>query len=149
MPSLATLDPAFRPYAEQFYAWARGLGAPLVVTSARRSYQEQAHLYHMYLAGRSKLTALPPGTSQHQRGLAFDMATPGVDPQADPWLAYLGPLWRSQMNGVWGGEADPVHFEASRAMTGRDQPAAIAVEQAHLRSDRRPRRRRRRRVRWA
>lgn len=119
MPTLASLHPAFRPYAEAFFAWARAQGAPLVITSARRSWQEQAHLYRRYRSGQSKLLALPPGRSQHQRGLAFDMATPGTDPQSDPWLAWLGPLWRSQMHGVWGGATDPVHFEAPKSWTGR------------------------------
>lgn len=120
MPTLATLDRRFRPYAESFFRWSRDLGAPVVVTSARRTWQEQAHLWSLYVKrGRTGLTALPPGRSQHQRGLAWDMATPGVDPKADPWLARLGPLWRS-MGGVWGGEADPVHFEAPKAWTGRD-----------------------------
>lgn len=119
MPSLRTLHPSFRPYAERFVQLVRSSGAPLVVTSARRSWQAQAALYKRWKRGAAGVyTALPPGRSMHQLGLAFDMATPGVDPQSDEWLAWAGPLWRS-FNGVWGGAADPVHFEASRGITGR------------------------------
>jgi hypothetical protein len=118
VPSLATLDPALRPYAEDFFAWVNawrqyeGL-RPLLVTSSRRTWQEQAALFAR--KGQPGVyTPQPPGRSLHQFGLAWDMDDPSVDPQQDPWLAWAGPMWRS-LGGTWGGAQDPVHFGAPRA----------------------------------
>lgn len=118
MPSLRTLNRHFRPYAEQLLRYARSLDPRFVCTSARRSRIDQARLYHRFITGKSPLTALPPGKSQHERGLAIDLARLNVDPSADELLAALGQAWR-QAGGVWGGEKDPVHFEAPKAWTGR------------------------------
>jgi LysM repeat protein len=43
--------------------------------SAYRSYDEQAYLYDLYLAGAGA-PANPPGTSSHESGLSVDVATP-------------------------------------------------------------------------
>ena len=43
--------------------------------SAYRSYDEQAYLYDLFLAGAGA-PANPPGTSSHETGLAVDVATP-------------------------------------------------------------------------
>lgn len=118
MPSTAKLDPAFRPYADALLKLARTYDPRFVLTSTYRSRQEQQRLYARYLKGESALPALPPGRSQHERGLAVDMARLGVDPQQDDILAALGEAWRDA-GGVWGGAVDPVHFEAPKAWTGR------------------------------
>ena len=118
MPSLSTLDRDFRPFAEACLKAARGLDARFVVTSARRSTTDQRRLYNRYLKGQSPFPALPPGRSQHERGLAFDMVRLNVDPQADDLLDEVGAAWRAA-GGVWGGSVDPVHFEAPKAWTGR------------------------------
>lgn len=75
-------------------------------------------LYNRWLSGQSPYPALPPGTSQHERGFAVDIARLGLRASEDPILHELGRMWRA-MGGVWGGEADPVHFEAPKAWTGR------------------------------
>jgi hypothetical protein len=41
-----------------------------------------------------------------------------VDPEDDELLVEMGERWR-EAGGVWGGEKDPVHFEAPKAWTGR------------------------------
>lgn len=118
MPSTAKLHPQFRPYADALLKEARRRDARFVLTSTYRSRQDQRRLYARYMKGESALPALPPGQSQHERGLAVDMARLGIDPQDDELLAELGEEWRSA-GGVWGGEVDPVHFEAPRSWTGR------------------------------
>jgi uncharacterized protein YcbK (DUF882 family) len=118
MPSTAKLRPEFRPYADHLLAFARSLDPRFVLTSTYRSPSDQRRLYNRYLKGESALPALPPGRSQHERGFAVDMARLGVDPRDDDLLAEIGRAWRTA-GGVWGGEVDPVHFEAPKAWTGR------------------------------
>lgn len=43
--------------------------------SAYRTYEQQAELYNLYLAGQGPLAA-PPGSSAHERGVAVDVAEP-------------------------------------------------------------------------
>lgn len=110
MPSLRSLAPGLRVPAEKFFQWARKRVPGLVVTSARRTFAEQARLYARFLAGESGgLPALPPGHSKHELGLAFDLARPQVDPLEDPYLTALGSVWR-RLGGKWNPK-DPVHFE--------------------------------------
>lgn len=110
--SLSSLDPRFRPYAEALVSAARGLGKT-VVTSARRSWSDQARLYMDYLQGRRALPALPPDRSLHVAGLAVDLVcgnyTVGGPPS--PEMAELGRAWIA-FGGRWGGAADPVHYSA-------------------------------------
>ena len=113
MPSLSSLNPWLRPHAERFFEWARkqpGAGG-LTITSARRTYEEQARLYQKFLAGQNDgLPAVPPGSSDHEVGLAWDMARLNVDPKADQVLAALGAAWVRAGGRWWSG--DPVHFAA-------------------------------------
>jgi LAS superfamily LD-carboxypeptidase LdcB len=98
--NLHGLVPQLRPYAG---ALLRGI--PLQLTSTRRTLGQQRILYRRYLAGLSRFPAAPPGTSKHERGLAFDATgSPEV-------LAYAGRVWES-WGGRWGGRfGDPIHFE--------------------------------------
>lgn len=118
MPSTAKLAPGFRPFADALLRAARALDARFVFTSTYRSPQDQRRLYSRYIKGESPFPALPPGQSQHERGLAVDLARLGVDPADDEMLVDLGTAWR-EAGGVWGGEVDPVHFEAPKSWTGR------------------------------
>lgn len=125
MAETRTLEPSFRPWAEWWLDYLRwATGEPFVVTSARRSTVDQARLYERYLAGKSGVyTVLPPGVSQHERGFAVDIARTNRravddDEGPDPLLLEAGAYWRS-LGGVWGGERDPVHFEAPKSWTGR------------------------------
>jgi hypothetical protein len=110
VPSLKTLQPAFRPYAEAFFEYMHSLDRRFIVTSSLRTYQEQARLRQKYELGQSQIYAAPPGRSMHQIGLAFDMARLGIDPLKDEELVRAGALWKS-IGGVWHA-SDPVHFEA-------------------------------------
>lgn len=109
MPSTRSLDPEFRPYADELLAVAKQLDPRFVVTSARRSLVEQVRLYARYLRGQNDgLPVAKPGTSNHELGLAVDIARPGIPPFQDELLGELGGLW-VDAGGRWSPK-DPVHF---------------------------------------
>ena len=118
MPGTAKLNRRFAPMAKALLKWAKGLDGRFRFTSTFRSSTDQARLYNAWLRGDSPFPALPPGRSQHERGLAVDMARFGVPAEGDDLLREVGRAWR-EAGGVWGGEKDPVHFEAPKALTGR------------------------------
>lgn len=89
-------------------AFLADMGYASRVTSTVRSFSQQARLYAAYRAGRTRYPAAPPGSSMHERGLAFDLA---ADPDALETVGPLAGLWGLR----WGGHftpRDPVHFEA-------------------------------------
>lgn len=97
-----------RPYASALFSFAQDLSSSAVVTSVRRDTAKQAQLYNRYLSGKSPYPAAAPGTSKHERGLAFDLG--GLDASQ---LRQLGEIWES-WGGRWGGrfsKPDPIHFE--------------------------------------
>lgn len=99
------LLPELRPYFVYLVALGQWADPAARVTSARRSRAEQERLYRRYLAGLSQFPAAPPGKSLHEQGRAIDMvARPEV-------LRWLGGVWTS-WGGQWGGDRDPIHFEA-------------------------------------
>lgn len=111
MPSLSQLDPQLRPWAEYLVAVGEYNGFRVQVTSTRRSSGQQATLWNRYKtcqrSGGSCLPAAPPGTSLHERGLAFDLVVNGD--YRGPAQEALGRFWES-LGGRWAGSADPVHF---------------------------------------
>jgi len=87
-----------RPWAE---ALASAYG--LTVTSVRRSRTEQLALWNN--RRNNPYPVAPPGTSKHERGLAFDATA------AEAVLAQAGRTWQA-WGGKWGGSyGDPIHFE--------------------------------------
>lgn len=113
MASLEGLDPQFRFHAERFWKWAKKQPgcASLVITSAKRTREQQQYLWEEYQAGRNNgLPATPPGSSDHELGLAWDMARIGHEPLTDPVLAELGEAWILAGGRWW--SKDPVHFGA-------------------------------------
>lgn len=119
MASTRGLDPAFRDVADEFIAAVRAWDPRFVITSGLRTRTQQAALFARFQRGEGGLyTVLPPGRSMHERGFAIDVARLGHDPRTDAALHEVGRAWRAA-GGVWGGEADPVHFEAPKWMTGR------------------------------
>jgi hypothetical protein len=95
------LEPWLQPWAR----WLLSLWPSAQVTSTRRSTFEQSQLYTAYLLGASKYPAAPPGQSMHEFGRAFDVVAPVAV------LNQLGRIWE-YVGGRWGGEIDPIHFEA-------------------------------------
>lgn len=111
----SSLHPDLQPYAEWFVQQLVGAGLNPQITSVRRSTAKQAALYAAYKSGKSRLPAAPPGTSKHEKGLAFDLVIPSLRglsvKQMTARMLPIGQLWES-MGGRWGGRFnDPVHFE--------------------------------------
>jgi len=93
-------------------AWLLQQTASAQITSGFRSPTMQRKLYRRFLNGVHPFPVLPPGRSQHEKGLAVDL---WAEPEE---LARLGAIWR-KAGGVWGGSQDPIHFEAGPSMLGR------------------------------
>ncbi len=109
MADIRSLQPWLQPWARWIYDYGRSINPRLVGTSARRDSFNQQRLRTDYLSGKSRIYAAPAGTSRHEFGEAFDMASVGIDPFDDwslPWLGY----WWKYYGGLYGGESDPVHF---------------------------------------
>lgn len=118
VPTTSGLEPNFRRVVDAWIEFLRAHDSRFVITSAKRTRAEQQRLYNRWLSGESPFPALAPGNSQHERGFAVDIVRLGVDPAEDELLAQAGAAWRS-FGAVWGGEKDPVHFEAPKSWTGR------------------------------
>lgn len=108
---LEALTPECAELAVHLVNAARWSGIPLIVTSSRRSVDEQRRLV---LAGRSRTL-----NSAHLRGEAFDVDVAGLGRDFVPgwvWEA-LGPYGEA-LGLVWGGRwrspFDPGHFEVGR-----------------------------------
>lgn len=84
------------------YQRMRRAGCPAGITSAGRTYAEQAELRRKYLRGEGNF-ALPPGTSKHETGLALDVPEP-----ARAWVREHGRAygWVKDVN-----PAEPWHQE--------------------------------------
>lgn len=91
---------------------AQSMGFQARVTSAYRSPQKQAWLYRRWLAGLQPYPVAPPGTSDHERGLALDVVS--TNPQKLVSLLTSAGL-------SWYGQADPVHFSLK---SGKSLPTA-------------------------
>lgn len=120
MASTDGLHPRYRPVADALIAYLRSVDSRFVITSGLRTRAEQEELWAKWLRGdpSQPYKPLPPGRSQHERGFAVDIARFGIRASEDELLHQAGTWWRS-IGGVWGGPADPVHFEAPKSWTGR------------------------------
>lgn len=80
---------------------ARSMGFEARVTSGYRSYKKQAWLYDRYQRGLQEYPVAPPGTSDHEKGLALDV----VSTDTTKLVSLLASVGLS-----WAGPTDPVHF---------------------------------------
>lgn len=87
---LDLLHPEFLQRLLDLLADAKEQGVHFHVTSGTRLYDEQARLYALYKAGKGGKAA-PPGHSQHQWGLAVDVAR-----DADLVKVGLQPRWDAE-----------------------------------------------------
>lgn len=107
-----------RAIARNLPSVAQSLGFAARVTSGYRSSRKQAELYDRYLRGLQPYPVAPPGTSDHERGLAIDVVSTDIA-QLVRLLASVGLSWA--------GPADPVHFSlAPRKSQARAISAASA-----------------------
>jgi len=108
------LDPRFREWARELVSLAERFGMRPRVTSTRRSIQTQIALWdkrQRVLSGQLPFSTqpfpvAPPGTSQHELGLAIDVV---VHPEGSQRV--LGDVWTG-WGGRWGGAGDPIHYGA-------------------------------------
>ncbi len=121
---LNQLIPELRQPARDLVDAAGAAGLLPRVTSTLRTYAEQKRLYNRYVAGLSQFPAAPPGHSAHEYGWAFDIVVTPLDALAD-----VGAYWES-LGGVWGANADPIHFEypGFQAALGPSINAAAAAD---------------------
>jgi peptidoglycan LD-endopeptidase CwlK len=79
--AIVTLHAKVQPYARALVSAAREQGVIIKILSGTRSYEEQAELYRKHKAGGP--LAAPPGRSNHNFGIAFDIGvfTGSTDPE--------------------------------------------------------------------
>ena len=89
------------PAANALIAAQKARGVTLSINSGLRALPQQYLLYRWYQTGRCGIgLAARPGTSNHETGIAVDIANNAA--------------WRSAMNSKgfsWLGASDPVHFD--------------------------------------
>ena len=103
---MAGLSGVWTPLAraiQQLLDEAHRAGIPAYVTSGVRTHAQQRALYRRYLAGMNPYPVAPPGTSDHELGLAVDLWA-GTDEATDQ-LGRAGVRW----GGAWSAR-DRVHF---------------------------------------
>ena len=118
--NIATLLPRVRPLARALIENAANQGIIIKVTSGTRSFAEQDELFKKHLAGGP--LAAPPGKSNHNFGLAFDVTifTGSTDPEKAKTPVFEGPAYKAvgalgtRLGLAWGGNwknEDEPHFE--------------------------------------
>jgi hypothetical protein len=117
------LHPTLAAVRRNLPAVARSNGFSARITSAYRSHAKQAWLYDRYIRGLQQYPVAPPGTSDHERGLALDV----VSTDTRKLVNLLTSIGLS-----WAGPVDPVHFSlVSRPPVGsrrtNDLPAANPI----------------------
>ena len=102
MASTSGLQPHVKRGLRVLLDALRGLGYSATYTSGYRSTSKQAQLYAAWRAGKSPFPAAPPGTSEHNYGLAVDVVTDAPDA--------IKRLAADVAGLVWFGPTDAVHF---------------------------------------
>lgn len=106
-------------------------GITIALNSGFRTYPEQQYLYNLHQQNPKKYaTAAVPGTSNHQDGMAFDLAVGGYDgnPVYD-WLKASGPRFgfiRTVNKEPWHWEYRPTEA-AALAAKGKFKTAKVKV----------------------
>lgn len=138
--NIATLHPRVRPYARAFIASARRQGVIIKILSGTRSYEEQAELYRKYKAGGP--LAAPPGRSNHNFGIAFDIGvfTGSSDPEkartyqsesgAYDLVGGLADTIGLSWGGHWKSAKDKPHYELRPGWASGLSESAMVAELA-------------------
>src|SRR6266404_9337830 len=115
--NIVTLLPRVRPFARALIEKAANQGIIIKVTSGTRSFAEQDELFKKHLAGGP--LAAPPGKSNHNFGLAFDVTifTGSTDPEKAKTPLFEGPGYKAvgalgtrlglEWGGNWKNEDEP------------------------------------------
>ena len=136
--NLNGMDPRVLAALKKIQADAAARGIQTNVISGVRSLEDQKQLYANYLAGRSNQPlpypergsvplAAAPGTSEHEKGLAFDLQASDPSKQAELWSLAPSVGLRTI------GSSDPNHFELasgqpSRPATGMSVPSSSFLD---------------------
>jgi lysozyme family protein len=118
--NIATLLPPVRPFARALIEKAANQGIIIKVTSGTRSFAEQDELFKKHLAGGP--LAAPPGKSNHNFGLAFDVTIfkGSIDPEKAKIPVFESPAYKAvgafgtDLGLEWGGnwkKVDEPHFQ--------------------------------------
>ncbi len=118
--SLFLLEQSFGMLVSVWFDLLAKEGIHGTVTSTRRTTSEQAELFARSQAGLSPLPAAPPGQSLHEQGLAIDVVFPRAHLARAVQLAELVGI-------RWGGQGDPVHFEATEQGLARVKRQEIPI----------------------
>lgn len=102
----------------------RRLTIPPVIVSGYRTYDEQAELYRLYLDGLGNLAA-PPGTSNHEFGLAADVTTEDIELVALGDAAYENGLRQPVPGEPWHLELNPDRQPLEAPMTPQQLADAL------------------------
>jgi peptidoglycan LD-endopeptidase CwlK len=110
---IATLNKAVQPLARQFILLLNAKGIDAKIISGYRTYEEQSVLYAKYKNGGAQ--AAPPGYSNHNFGLAFDIGIfeDGKYLEASELYREAGQVGKD-IGLIWGGDwsnSDEPHFE--------------------------------------
>jgi hypothetical protein len=103
------LHPTLALIKKNLPAVARDLGFQARVTSGYRSRAAQTKLYNRYIQGLQPYPVAPPGTSDHEKGLALDVVSTDTNKLVE-LLQSVGLKWA--------GIADPVHFSLVGGLAG-------------------------------
>lgn len=118
--NIKTLHPRVRPFARALIEKAVANGIIIKVTSGTRSFEEQAELFRKFQAGGP--VAAPPGKSNHNFGLAFDVTIfkGSSDPEKAKTPVFESPAYKAvgalgtDIGLEWGGNwkrVDEPHFQ--------------------------------------
>jgi hypothetical protein len=122
IPTAAGVDIADTlPRVREAVLWAIGKGWHGEVTSAFRTYAQQAALYARYLAGGP--LAAKPGTSSHEKGEAVDVTDYGTFGA----IMERAPEYARLYNRL--GARDPVHFSITGYQYGGTVPGPLGSPQ--------------------
>ena len=100
-PNLNKIHPVLKAIVRNLPRVAAKQGFRVRVTSGYRSRALQTKLYKEFLAGKSIYPVNPPGTSEHEKGLALDILSTNTNLLVSD-LAQAGLYWA--------GPSDPIHF---------------------------------------
>lgn len=118
---MAGLHPALAAIKRNLPGVAREMGFQARVTSGYRSRAKQAWLYNRWLQGLQEYPVAPPGTSDHEKGLALDV----VSTNPDALVSLL-----TEVGLFWAGPSDPVHF----SLVSHQGPAQAQIEPVRQKS---------------
>jgi hypothetical protein len=116
--SLRELPPSLSKFAIAFVELLSRFFGPVTVTSVRRSTGKQIELWTKCHTGQSRFPAAYPGSSPHERGIAFDIHIPPsgelvtfMGRRFDRVYLIAGQIWeRAGLR--WGGRfRDEIHFD--------------------------------------